>query len=79
MNDLCGKTVYWWDGEYEGSCELADGHDGNHFDGLSYYDDDMNEQDGPGAAARVEHPTEEDHGAERAAHSDNWDWDIHGH
>lgn len=37
---LCGEFVYWWDGEYEGNCELADGHEGDHFDGLSWYNDD---------------------------------------
>jgi hypothetical protein len=44
----CGKFVYWWDGEYEGNCELADSHDGPHFDGLSWYDDDLDEVDPPG-------------------------------
>lgn len=36
----CDHRVYWWDGEYEGSCELPEGHDGDHYDGLSWYDDD---------------------------------------
>ena len=40
---LCGKTVYWWGGEYEGECELGEGHEGDHFDGLSWYDDDGNQ------------------------------------
>jgi len=37
---VCGKFVSWWDGEYEGECELPEGHDGDHNDGLSWYDDD---------------------------------------
>ncbi len=36
----CGKAVYWWDGEYEGECELPVGHEGDHFDGLSWFNDD---------------------------------------
>jgi hypothetical protein len=24
-----------WDGEYEGDCELAEGHPGAHFDGMT--------------------------------------------
>jgi hypothetical protein len=39
---LCGKHVYWWDGEYEGDCELPEGHEGDHWDGRSWYDDDGN-------------------------------------
>lgn len=35
----CYRHVYWYDGEYEGDCELAAGHDGPHFDGLSWFDD----------------------------------------
>lgn len=35
----CGRHVYWWDGEYEGVCELPDDHDGDHYDGLSWFDD----------------------------------------
>jgi hypothetical protein len=23
--ELCGLYVYWWDGEYEGECELLEG------------------------------------------------------
>lgn len=46
-DDLCGKFVYWWDGEYEGECELPEGHDGPHFDGLSWYDDDTTPVDAP--------------------------------
>lgn len=36
----CHRFVSWWDGEYEGSCELQEGHDGDHYDGLSWYNDD---------------------------------------
>lgn len=43
----CAQFVSWWDGEYEGECELPEGHRGPHFDGLSWYDDDMNEQEQP--------------------------------
>lgn len=46
----CGVTVYWWDGEYEGECELPEGHDGPHFDGMSWYDDDNQEVDAPDKA-----------------------------
>jgi hypothetical protein len=37
--------VYWWDGEYEGFCELPEGHGGDHFDGAHWYDDEMNDKD----------------------------------
>lgn len=43
----CGKIAYWWDGEYEGYCELLVDHDGPHYDGVSWYDDDANEVDAP--------------------------------
>lgn len=36
----CGLRVSWWDGEYLGACELPKGHAGNHWDGLSWFDDD---------------------------------------
>lgn len=36
----CGFHFYWWDGEYEGECELPEGHDGDHWDGLSWASDD---------------------------------------
>lgn len=39
MTTECGEFVSWWDGEYEGSCELPDGHEGHHWDGQSCYDD----------------------------------------
>lgn len=37
---LCWKPVYWWDGEYEGNCERDPEHEGDHFDGLSWYTDE---------------------------------------
>lgn len=46
-DDLCERMVYWWDGEYEGSCELPKNHKGPHFDGLSWFDDDNEEVDPP--------------------------------
>lgn len=54
MNRVCGHLVYWWDGEYEGECELPAGHDGPHFDGLSWFDDDNQEVDPPAGAERSE-------------------------
>lgn len=45
----CDAFVYWWDSEYEGNCKLAKEHAGPHFDGLSWYDDEMNEADAPSA------------------------------
>lgn len=39
----CNKFVSWWDGEYEGCCELPRDHDGPHHDGFSWYDDDGTE------------------------------------
>lgn len=44
---VCGKAVFWWDGEYEGECELPEGHEGDHFDGLSWFNDDGHEVDPP--------------------------------
>lgn len=43
----CRAFVYWWNGEYEGNCELPEDHDGPHFDGLSWYGDDMEPVDEP--------------------------------
>lgn len=40
---LCGKSVSWWDGEYDGECELPKGHHGPHYDGISCFDDDGDE------------------------------------
>ncbi len=37
---LCGKRVSFWDGEYEGECKLPSGHIGDHWDGMSWYDDE---------------------------------------
>jgi len=45
---LCGKWVFWWDGEYEGECELPKGHDGDHWDGVSWYDDEYYANDTSG-------------------------------
>jgi len=45
VSDECRAPVYWYEGEYEGWCELAAGHDGPHFDGLNWYDDDNHEVD----------------------------------
>lgn len=36
----CNAFVSWWDGEYEGNCELPEDHEGDHFDGLSWFNDD---------------------------------------
>jgi hypothetical protein len=52
----CGKFVYWWDGEYEGNCELPSGHDGPHFDGLSWFNDDNEMVEEPDAKDRAAHP-----------------------
>lgn len=41
--EVCGKFVSWWDGEYEGTCELPEGHAGPHYDGISCFDDELNE------------------------------------
>lgn len=43
----CGKYVNWWEGEYEGNCELIEGHGGPHCDGMSWYDDDGDEVSEP--------------------------------
>lgn len=37
---LCGRAVQWWEGEYEGECELPVDHEGDHWDGLSWFNDD---------------------------------------
>ncbi len=42
----CGKTVSWWEGDYEGECELPKGHlEPFHYDGVSYYDSDGENRD----------------------------------
>ena len=33
----CGQRIYAWNGEYESECVLPEEHDGDHFDGLSWY------------------------------------------
>lgn len=38
--DTCDKFVSWWDGEYEGTCELPKGHQGPHYDGISCFNDE---------------------------------------
>lgn len=38
----CGHSVSWWEGEYEGVCELTEGHEAPHYDGISCFDDDEN-------------------------------------
>lgn len=38
--ETCGETVYWWDGEYEEQCELPPDHEGDHYDGAFWFDDD---------------------------------------
>lgn len=43
----CGRSVSWWGGEYEGNCELTLDHDGPHYDGLFWFDDDGAEVDKP--------------------------------
>lgn len=43
----CRRMVYWWDGEYEGECELPKLHKGPHFDGLSWFDDDNEAVEAP--------------------------------
>lgn len=44
--ELCGRTVHWWEGEYDGECELPKDHlEPFHYDGVSYYDDDENNRD----------------------------------
>lgn len=42
---LCEQPVSWWDGEYEGNCELPEGHEGDHYDGMSWYNDDHDNTD----------------------------------
>lgn len=50
----CGKRVSWWEGEYEGDCQLALDHDGGaHFDGVVWFDDDGRELPGPPSVPEV--------------------------
>lgn len=46
MTELCGRFISWWDGEYEGNCQLAAGHEGCHFDNMTWFDDEGLEQHG---------------------------------
>lgn len=46
----CYETVFWYDGEYEGECELVKYHAGPHFDGLCWWDDDRVEVEAPATA-----------------------------
>jgi len=32
--------VYWWDGEYEGECNLEANHNRDHTDGISWWNDE---------------------------------------
>ena len=42
----CYLFVYWWDGEYEGNCELRKGHPPNfHYEGVSWFDDNSDPAD----------------------------------
>lgn len=43
MEVKCGKFVSWWNGEYEGECELPKDHEGPHYDGMSCFTDDGDE------------------------------------
>lgn len=46
LPEKCNMHVYWWDGEYDGDCELPKGHlEPFHYDGISYFDDDNNNRD----------------------------------
>lgn len=39
----CYKMLYWWNGEYEGNCELPPDHEGPHYDGSYWFNDDNEE------------------------------------
>jgi len=41
--EICGYHVSWWDGEYEGECELPAKHKGPHYDGMSCFTDELDE------------------------------------
>lgn len=46
LPEKCNKHVYWWNGEYDGDCELPKDHlEPFHYDGVSYFDDDNNNRD----------------------------------
>lgn len=46
-DDACQESVLWWAGEYDAECELPSHHEGPHFDGLSWWDDDRVEVSDP--------------------------------
>lgn len=33
----CNVSVYWYNGEYEGECERDPEHEGDHFDGMNWF------------------------------------------
>lgn len=37
---ICWKFISAWEGDYEGTCELPKDHAGDHFDGVSWFNDD---------------------------------------
>lgn len=39
----CNAHVYWWKGEYDMNCERPEGHEGAHYDGLSWFNDENEE------------------------------------
>lgn len=45
----CYATIYWWEGEYDNNCVLDEAHRdvGPHYDGMTWYDDEMVEVDAP--------------------------------
>jgi hypothetical protein len=43
----CPSRIYWYDGEYEGECELEEGHAPElpfHTDGISAWDDECEDR-----------------------------------
>jgi hypothetical protein len=41
--DLCRRFAYWFvsqEGDFAVTCELPKGHDGDHWDGLSWFNED---------------------------------------
>ena len=36
--DQCGKWVWWYGGEYRRQCELPTAHEGDHWDGMAWFD-----------------------------------------
>jgi hypothetical protein len=43
----CGYVLSWWDGEYEGECIRPEDHTGDHFDGMSWCDEETGEEGDP--------------------------------